>query len=190
MSSRNPLPIDLLVPVIDGDNPADWVVWGKPLEEHLSDFYTTARYIPTDYKDLGGVRLRVLLHSEQTLHQRNHSEWKGVIGTLVDANGDSQERDKAAERVIRVCSALAASDGAWYRKLRFHLALLVDEDPPANKVQTYIDFGHQLKLRAESVLATDVQWQLVSDSRTFRSTLKTFEQQLVYVYLRHRAAAA
>ena len=186
MSADTPTPVDLLVPVIDGDDPAGWEIWGARLDEHVADFYKTARSVPTDFKALG-VGLKILPHEEQKLHGREASEWKNVVGILIDSNGDRETRERTADRVIRVCAALAAANDAWYRKLRFHLGLLLAEEPPAAEEQTYVDFAHQLKLRVESVLAGEVQWQLAGDAKTFRLMLKMFEQQLVYVYLRHRA---
>lgn len=185
MSSRNNPSLDLLVPVLDGDEPASWPIWGKPLQEHVLAFYTTGRYIPTDYQSLG-VQLVVPLQDEQKLHQRSADEWKGVIGVLVDANGSEDDRKKAAERVIAVCNAVASATDAWYRKLRFRIGLLLSEEP--HETRTYVDFGHTLKLRAESVLAGDVDWQLAFSPQTFLTVLRMFEQQLVYVYRRARAA--
>ena len=185
MSSRSNPSLDLLVPVLDGDVPARWPIWGSPLEEHVSAFYTTGRYIPTDYQSLG-VQLVVPLQDEKKLHQRSTAEWKGVIGVLVDANGSEDDRKKAADRVIAVCNAVAPATDAWYRKLRFRIGLLLSEEPL--ETRTYVDYGHTLKLRAESVLGGDVEWQLAYSPQTFLTVLRMFEQQLVYVYRRARAA--
>ena len=184
MSAKARPPVNLVVPVVDGDNPAEWRLWDeKTLEKHVWEFYTNGRYIPSDFE--GVARLMVAFQPEEKLLERNEDEWKAVVGILVDANGDPAARAQVAKRVLDICKEIAPGKNAWYRELRFRLGLVLNQDPP--EWQPYVEFGHELQLHAETILDGDVEWQLVSDVRTFHTMMRTVEQQLVYRYMKRRS---
>jgi hypothetical protein len=179
MSSKPPL--DVFIAVLDGADPVAWPLWDHPFENDVADFFATERYIPTDVKHLA-VKLRFLLHSEEKLHEREGDAWNAVIGVLVDACGGQDEREKAASRVVRLCQALPPATEAnksAYGGLRFQMCLLLDHEVLGAERQMYVDFGYQLKVRAEDILARNVHYDIADSSRMLRSILKSFELDLI-----------
>jgi hypothetical protein len=172
--------LELYLPVIDGDDPAAWTIWGERLEKLGSQDVVGDRGIPTDLLDLAQCRLIIALHSPDALFDRTASQWDRVVGVLVD--GDPAKRRHVTDSVRRICKGLLDSPTAEYRNLGFHIGVLT----PTQTTQSDIDFAFELEEKVRTWLSARVVSDAVGNSEWFRYMIRSFDKAIVSEVIRRK----